>query len=92
VPIPSDVTFYDTSQVGATKVYFAYGTGTDVRQRRDAIATLLRTAGYTIKGEDAEANTEAEAEFEGTAHAGSIQVIHREGCATQLRIRYRIER
>jgi hypothetical protein len=91
IPTPADATFYETSKVGATTLYFAYAPGADVRQRRDAIKTALEQAGYEIKGTDAEDNEEAELEFEGKGHGeSSVQVIHREGCESQLRIRFRI--
>ena len=91
VPAPTDATFYRTVKVGATTLYFAYAPGDQVRARRDALVTLLRTAGYTIKGEDAEANVEAEAQFDGKGHGdSSIQITHRDDCASQLRIRYRL--
>jgi hypothetical protein len=91
VPTPTDAAFYRTVKAGSTTLYFANAPGDQVRERRDAIVTLLKNAGYTIKGEDAEANEEAEAEFDGKSHGdSSIQVKHREGCQTQLRIRYRL--
>ena len=91
IPTPTDATFYRTVTAGATTLYFAYAPGNQVRDRRDAIVTLLRTAGYTIKGEDAEQNAEAEAEFDGKGHGdSSIQVTHRDDRASQLRIRYRL--
>lgn len=91
VPTPTDATFYQKVPQGATTQYFAYAPGDNVRTRRDAIKTQLSNAGYDIKGTDAEANEEAELEFEGKGHGeSSIQVIPREGCETQLRIRYRL--
>ncbi|MDX6287595.1 MAG: hypothetical protein QOG53_3080 [Frankiales bacterium] len=91
IPTPSDATFYETSKVGATTLYFAYSPGDDVKQRRDAIKEALEQASYEIKGTDAEDNEEAELEFEGKGHGeSSVQVIHREGCESQLRLRFRI--
>ena len=91
VPTPTDATFYDKVTAGSTTQYFAYAPGTDVKKRRDAIKTQLSNAGYEIKGTDAEDNEEAELEFEGKGHGeSSIQVIHREGCTGQLRLRYKL--
>jgi hypothetical protein len=92
LPTPTDATFYQTSKAGATTLYFAYAPGDDVRVRRDAVKEQLAGAGYEIKGQDAEENEEAELEFEGKGHGeSSVQVIHRKGCESQLRIRYRLE-
>jgi hypothetical protein len=89
VPVPSDATFYSSAKAGSTTQYFAYAPGNDVKKRRDAIKAQLSQAGYEIKGTDAEDNEEAELEFEGKGHDEStIQVIHREGCESQLRVRY----
>jgi hypothetical protein len=91
VPRPADATFYEKVPQGATTQYFAFAPGENVRARRDAIKTQLSKAGYEIKGSDAEANEEAELEFEGKGHGeSSVQVIHRPGCETQLRIRYKL--
>lgn len=89
-PAPTDATWYQTVRQGATTQWFAYAPGHDVRARRDAIKTLFTNAGYELKDQDAEANEEAEAEFEGKGHGEvTVQVIPREGCETQVRIRYR---
>jgi hypothetical protein len=91
VPTPSGAVFYEKVTAGSTTQYFAYAPGTDVKKRRDAIKAQLTSAGYEIKGTDAEDNEEAEAEFEGHGHEdATLQVIHRNGCETQLRIRYGI--
>ena len=91
LPVPADATFYQRSAVGKTSLYFAYVPGDQVRERRDAIVAQLQGAGYVIKRQDAEQNVEAEAEFEGKAHGeSSVQVTRRDGCGTQLRIRYRL--
>jgi hypothetical protein len=91
VPTPTDATFYEKVKAGATTQYFAYAPGDNVRQRRDAVKTQLSNAGYDIKGSDAEGNEEADLEFEGKGHGESaLQVIHREGCESQLRLRYRL--
>jgi hypothetical protein len=91
VPTPTDAAFYQKSTAGATTLYFANAAGDDVKARRDAIKQQLEQAGYEIKGTDAEDNEEAELEFEGKGHGeSSVQVIHREGCESQLRIRYRL--
>jgi hypothetical protein len=91
VPTPADATFYEKVPQGATTQYFAYAPGDNVRTRRDAIKTQLSKAGYDIKGSDAEANEEADLEFEGKGHGEStVQVIHRPGCESQLRIRYKL--
>ncbi|MDX6286584.1 MAG: hypothetical protein QOG53_2069 [Frankiales bacterium] len=89
--MPTDAIFYQKTVAGSTTLYFAYAPGDQVRARRDAIAAQLRGADYVIKGQDAEANEEAEAEFDGKGHGdSSVQVKHRDGCETQLRIRYRL--
>jgi hypothetical protein len=91
LPTPSDATFYEKMSQGSTTLYFAYVPGTDVRVRRDAVKGQLSGAGYDIKGSDAEANTEADLEFEGKGHGeSSLQVIHRDGCTSQLRLRYKL--
>ena len=91
VPTPTDATFYETIKAGSTTDYFAYSDGDDVKVRRDAIKTQLSGAGFEIKGTDAEDNEEAELEFEGKGfEESSVQVIHREGCESQLRLRFRL--
>src|SRR3954469_4136515 len=91
VPTPTDATFYEKLKSGSTTDYFAYADGDDVKVRRDAIKTQLSGASFEIKGTDAEDNEEAELEFEGKGFQEStVQVIHRKGCETQLRLRYRI--
>lgn len=91
VPTPTDAVFYDKVTAGSTTQYFAYAPGSDVKQRRDAIKNQLTSAGYEIKGTDAEDNEEAELEFEGHGHKdATLQVIHRTGCETMLRLRYGI--
>ncbi|MFL6239655.1 MAG: hypothetical protein ACJ735_09240 [Actinomycetes bacterium] len=89
IPTPADAIFFQKTQQGSTVQYLAYAPGGDVKQRRDAIKAQLAAAGYVIKGTDAEDNEEAELEFEGKGHEdATVQVIHRPGCETQLRIRF----
>lgn len=88
LPTPSGVTFFDVETQGATKAYFGKVSGDTVTETRDAIATQLQHAGYTIKGTDQEDDAEAEAEFSGP-HDGRLQVIHL--CEGTLRLRFILE-
>jgi hypothetical protein len=89
-PTSTDATWFETNKQGSTTQWFAYAPGDDVKARRDAIKKLFTDAGYEVKGTDAEDNEEAEGEFEGKGHGElTVQVIPREGCDGQLRIRYR---
>ena len=82
------VTWYEKQSQGATTIYYGYTNGDDVQQTRDAIVDKLKSLNFEIEGEDAEENTEAEAEFNGPAD-GTIQVIHL--CQDHLRIRVTVQ-
>jgi hypothetical protein len=82
------VTWYEKTSQGATHIYYGYLNGDDVQQTRDGIVNTMKSAKFSIDGEDAEDNTEAEAEFGGPAN-GTLQVVHL--CQDHLRIRVTVE-
>lgn len=81
-------TFYEVQTQGATKRYFAYVSGTDLVQTRDAIKTAYETAKIEITGTDQEEGAEADLEFKVGGEEGSVQVINL--CEGTLRLRYRV--
>ena len=93
--LPSDIpagitgaTFYDVSESGKTKLYFAYLQGTDVPGTRDTIKAAYQQASIDIKGTDQEDGAEAEMEFEKGSTEGTVQVIPY--CQGYVRIRYKV--
>lgn len=75
---------------GKTSVAFASTAGgrDDIVKVRDDVLTLLKAAGFTVKGTDQEPGYEAEAEVSGPAE-GTVRV--KPLCEGRLEVRYKIE-